>query len=181
MLNDEIIKIRDEINKHNYNYYVLDNPTISDFEYDALFSKLKELELNRSNIYIKSPEKIDNYIEEEVDLSNYTYTTTDVDTRAVVIDQQVIRSASQTEATVHNWTFDLNIYNIPYSQKKLFDKQFSGYLYVTNYRCDVQNYAVYYVYDFETDTFKEVKEVPKGAEYSLNNYNCQFKNILVLC
>ena len=31
-------------NKHNHNYYVLDNPTISDYEYDFLFSELKELE-----------------------------------------------------------------------------------------------------------------------------------------
>ena len=44
MVDVEIKKLRDEINKHNYNYYVLDNPTISDFEYDALFSRLKELE-----------------------------------------------------------------------------------------------------------------------------------------
>ena len=36
--------LREEINKHNYNYYVLDNPTISDYEYDALFSRLKFLE-----------------------------------------------------------------------------------------------------------------------------------------
>ena len=50
MLNDEIIKIRDEINKHNYNYYVLDNPTISDYEYDLLFSKLKELEAEHPDL-----------------------------------------------------------------------------------------------------------------------------------
>ncbi|MBO5737811.1 NAD-dependent DNA ligase LigA [bacterium] len=44
MLKDELKKIREEINKHNYNYYVADNPTISDYEYDLLFSKLKEIE-----------------------------------------------------------------------------------------------------------------------------------------
>ena len=36
-LQDRVKFLRDEINKHNYNYYVLDNPTISDFEYDNLF------------------------------------------------------------------------------------------------------------------------------------------------
>lgn len=41
---DRIEFLRDEINKHNYNYYVLDNPTISDFEYDKLFKELKDLE-----------------------------------------------------------------------------------------------------------------------------------------
>ena len=40
----EIKRLRDEINQHNYNYYVLDNPLISDFEYDKLFAELKELE-----------------------------------------------------------------------------------------------------------------------------------------
>ena len=44
MLENEIKELRDEINKYSYNYYVLDNPLISDFEYDALFNKLKKLE-----------------------------------------------------------------------------------------------------------------------------------------
>lgn len=33
-----------EIAKHNYNYYVLDNPTISDYQYDLLYDELIELE-----------------------------------------------------------------------------------------------------------------------------------------
>ena len=36
--------LRDEINKYAYNYYVLDNPLISDFEYDKLYKELEELE-----------------------------------------------------------------------------------------------------------------------------------------
>ena len=36
-----ISKLRHELDQHNYNYYVLNNPTISDFEFDK---KLKELE-----------------------------------------------------------------------------------------------------------------------------------------
>ena len=44
MLEQEIKNLRDEINKHNYNYYVLDNPSISDFEYDSLFKRLINLE-----------------------------------------------------------------------------------------------------------------------------------------
>lgn len=38
---NELTKILEE---HNYNYYVLDNPTISDYEYDMLLRKLKNLE-----------------------------------------------------------------------------------------------------------------------------------------
>ncbi|MCQ2271278.1 MAG: NAD-dependent DNA ligase LigA [Bacteroidales bacterium] len=34
----------DEINQHNYNYYMIDNPTISDYDFDQLLNKLIELE-----------------------------------------------------------------------------------------------------------------------------------------
>ncbi len=44
MVIERINFLKDEINKHNYNYYVNDNPTISDFEYDKLFAELKKLE-----------------------------------------------------------------------------------------------------------------------------------------
>lgn len=33
-----------EIEKHNHSYYVLDNPTISDYDYDMLMQKLKKIE-----------------------------------------------------------------------------------------------------------------------------------------
>lgn len=36
--------LREELNQHNYNYYVLDNPTISDFEFDIKLKELQELE-----------------------------------------------------------------------------------------------------------------------------------------
>jgi len=41
---EEIEKLRELINYHDYRYYVLDNPEISDEEYDKLFKRLKELE-----------------------------------------------------------------------------------------------------------------------------------------
>jgi DNA ligase (NAD+) len=36
--------LREELNQHNYNYYVLDTPTITDFEFDVKFKELQELE-----------------------------------------------------------------------------------------------------------------------------------------
>jgi DNA ligase (NAD+) len=39
-----IEKLRAEINRHNYLYYVLDSPEISDAEYDELMRELKQLE-----------------------------------------------------------------------------------------------------------------------------------------
>jgi len=43
-ISTEIVSLRNELNQHNYNYYVLDNPTISDFEFDQKLRKLQELE-----------------------------------------------------------------------------------------------------------------------------------------
>ena len=41
---NEILKLRKEIEEHNKNYYVLDNPTISDYDYDILLHRLIKLE-----------------------------------------------------------------------------------------------------------------------------------------
>ena len=44
MIEERLKFLRDEINRANYLYYVEDNPTLSDFEYDELFRELKKLE-----------------------------------------------------------------------------------------------------------------------------------------
>jgi DNA ligase (NAD+) len=41
---EKIEKLTKEINEHNYNYYVLDSPQISDYEFDALLNELIFLE-----------------------------------------------------------------------------------------------------------------------------------------
>lgn len=43
-IQNQIEILKNEINKHNYNYYVLDNPTISDFDFDQLLNQLIDLE-----------------------------------------------------------------------------------------------------------------------------------------
>lgn len=40
----EIERLRAELEQHNYNYYVKDAPTISDFEYDRMLRQLEQLE-----------------------------------------------------------------------------------------------------------------------------------------
>ncbi len=37
-------ELRQQINEHNYRYYVLDDPAVSDAEYDALMIELREIE-----------------------------------------------------------------------------------------------------------------------------------------
>ncbi len=41
---DRIAQLRDDINHHNYRYYILDDPEITDSEYDRLLRELQDLE-----------------------------------------------------------------------------------------------------------------------------------------
>ena len=43
-IREQARKLREELNYHNYRYYVLDDPVIADVEYDRLFRRLLELE-----------------------------------------------------------------------------------------------------------------------------------------
>ncbi len=40
----QMAQLREQINEHNYRYYVLDDPTVTDATYDALFRTLQQLE-----------------------------------------------------------------------------------------------------------------------------------------
>lgn len=40
----EIKRLRDELNRHNHNYYVLNQPTISDRDFDMMLKRLEQLE-----------------------------------------------------------------------------------------------------------------------------------------
>lgn len=42
--------LRNEINRHNYLYYVEENPVLSDFEYDELFRELQKLESEQPDL-----------------------------------------------------------------------------------------------------------------------------------
>ena len=41
---EKIKELREQLNNHNYNYYVLDNATISDFDFDRTLKELEKLE-----------------------------------------------------------------------------------------------------------------------------------------
>lgn len=51
---DKIQALRDELRQHNYNYYVLDNPTISDYEFDMKLKELQTLEAQHPEFYDSS-------------------------------------------------------------------------------------------------------------------------------
>ncbi len=46
-IQETILALRNQLNDHNYRYYVLDDPTVSDAEYDRLLRQLQELEKSR--------------------------------------------------------------------------------------------------------------------------------------
>lgn len=54
-MNDRKRELVDILNKWAYEYYVLDNPTVSDKEYDALYDELRKLEEESGEVYADSP------------------------------------------------------------------------------------------------------------------------------
>lgn len=53
---ERIFQLREELHRHNHNYYVLNSPVITDFEFDALMRELQELEAANPELYdVNSP------------------------------------------------------------------------------------------------------------------------------
>jgi DNA ligase (NAD+) len=50
-IEEQINRIREELREHNHNYYVLDNPTISDFDFDLKLKDLQVLEAAHPEYY----------------------------------------------------------------------------------------------------------------------------------
>ncbi len=48
---DRIAELREQLHKHNYNYYVKNNPEISDFEFDTLLKELQSLEAKHPEVF----------------------------------------------------------------------------------------------------------------------------------
>ncbi|MFO7719731.1 MAG: NAD-dependent DNA ligase LigA [Gillisia sp.] len=50
-IEDRIDQLRKELSEHNYNYYVLDKPVISDYEFDMKLKELQELEMKNPEFF----------------------------------------------------------------------------------------------------------------------------------
>jgi len=50
-IHTKIQQLREELNQHNHTYYVLDKPTISDFDFDQLLKQLQELEAKHPEFF----------------------------------------------------------------------------------------------------------------------------------
>jgi DNA ligase (NAD+) len=67
--------LREQLNKHNYNYYVLSQPTISDYEFDMLMKELAGLEKDFPEFAdVNSPtQRVGNDINLEFEQTNHKY------------------------------------------------------------------------------------------------------------
>ena len=50
-IKEEIFALREALHQHNYNYYVKDQPTVSDYEFDMLLKKLQDLEAKHPEFF----------------------------------------------------------------------------------------------------------------------------------
>ena len=50
-IQQKIEELREELHQHNYNYYILDEPSISDFEFDLKLKELQDLDLAHPEFY----------------------------------------------------------------------------------------------------------------------------------
>lgn len=48
---ESIISLREQLHRHNHNYYVLNTPTISDYDFDRMMSRLQALEALHPEMY----------------------------------------------------------------------------------------------------------------------------------
>ena len=50
-IEEEVIKLREQIEYHSNRYYNMDEPEITDYEYDMMMRRLKEIEKNIPNLF----------------------------------------------------------------------------------------------------------------------------------
>ena len=50
---ERILQLRNELNRHNYNYYILSQPAVSDIEFDSMLKELETLEQEFPGLLMK--------------------------------------------------------------------------------------------------------------------------------
>ena len=55
-IQQQIKTLSEELRQHNYNYYVLDNPSLTDYDFDIKLKQLQELEAKHPELVeVNSP------------------------------------------------------------------------------------------------------------------------------
>jgi len=122
-----IEKLRKEIEEHNYNYYVLNNPVISDFEFDLMINELETLEKAFPALIIKdSPtQKVGSDISNEFRQYEHRYpmmslANTYNENEIRDFDNRVSKAAGSSADYVCELKFDGASISITYRNNKLF-------------------------------------------------------------
>ena len=104
----ELVKL---LNKYAYEYYVLDNPTVSDKEYDKLYDRLVELEKSTGEVLFDSPTKrvggepISAFKKHKHVERLYSLDKTTTEEGLIAFDTKIKKSGIETEYTVE-YKFD---------------------------------------------------------------------------
>ena len=53
-ISEKIFSLRKKLHDHNYRYYVLDEPTISDYDFDMMLKELNDLEKSNPEFFDKN-------------------------------------------------------------------------------------------------------------------------------
>lgn len=107
---DRMRELVDKLNEYARQYYVLDNPTVSDKEYDKLYDELKKLEEKTGTVYFDSPtrrvggEPISSFNKHEHIERLYSLDKATTEEELVAFDKRV-NGAGDTEYTVE-YKFD---------------------------------------------------------------------------
>lgn len=124
---ERISKLRKELEDHNYRYYVLNNPVISDFEYDILINELDTLEKKFPEFAtVDSPtKKVGSDIRKEFVQFRHTYpmlslSNTYSETDLQEWDARLRRSAGDGIEYVCELKFDGASISITYRNKTLY-------------------------------------------------------------
>lgn len=108
---NEMRELVDTLNKYAYEYYVLDNPTVSDKEYDRLYDRLLELEKVTGEVLFDSPTKrvggepISAFKKHKHIERLYSLDKTTTEEGLIAFDNKIKKSGIETEYTVE-YKFD---------------------------------------------------------------------------
>lgn len=108
---DRMREVVDLLNKYAHEYYVLDNPTVSDIEYDRLYDELKKLESDSGIVYFDSPtrrvggEPISAFKKHKHLQKLYSLDKATTIEEIIAFDKRINKSESELEYTVE-YKFD---------------------------------------------------------------------------
>ncbi len=103
---DELVTL---LNRYNYEYYVLDNPTIDDSEYDSLISELESLE-NKYPSYIRKDSPTQNvgaFL--KTDLDSITHTSQMMSLGDVFNFEELKEFDEKIKKVVNNYTYTVEL------------------------------------------------------------------------